>query len=183
MSNRFPISTMHHPRNVKYTVDCHARVIDEFRCSDSAEEISSDLFFARSIYTVQPCDATSVTTRQPLLATHVVLSTFGRHLILFYPSRSLLHLVRSASLLPLGRNSRSNLLSVIPFNSSSHRNGDGKCEFTRQTSLSGSSCARNTSCRLLFVAFRSYSYVVVNDGIKHSRDFRMRTNRETKIFG
>lgn len=182
MSNRFPISTMHHTRNVEYTVDCHTRVIDEFRCSDSAEEISSDLFFARSIYTVQPCDATSVTTRQPLLATHVVLSTFGRHLILFYPSRSLLHLVRSASLLPPGRNSCSNLLPVIPFNSSSHRNGDGKREFATSDS-SGSSCARNTSCRLLFVAFRSYSYVVVNDGIKHSRDFHMRTNRETKMFG
>lgn len=135
MSNRFPISTMHYTRNVEYTVNCHARVIDEFRCSDSAEEISSDLFFARSIYTVQPCDATSVTTWQPLLATHVVLSTFGRHLILFYPSRSLLHLVRSASLLPPGRNSRSNLLPVIPFNSSSHRNGNGKREFATSDSL------------------------------------------------
>lgn len=59
MSNRFPIPSIRHTRNVEYTVDCHSRVIDGFwrrPISAREEEISPYLFFARSIYTVQPCE-------------------------------------------------------------------------------------------------------------------------------
>lgn len=59
MSNRFPIPSIRHTRNVEYTVDCHSRVIDGFwrrPISAREEEISPCLFFARSIYTVQPCE-------------------------------------------------------------------------------------------------------------------------------
>lgn len=51
------------------------------------EEISSYLFFARSIYTVRPCDATSVTAS--LLTTHVVLSAAAPPLNLVLPFENL----------------------------------------------------------------------------------------------
>lgn len=108
-----------------------------------------DLFFARSIYTVQPRDATFVTTagasaRDTRRIVHVrpplnLVSPFEISPLRLLASRS--------TSPPRERKSCSNLLPVIPFNSSSHRNGGRE---TRQSCLSRSSCTRNTTCRLLF---------------------------------
>lgn len=131
------------------------------------EEISSYLFFARSIYTVQPCDATSVTAS--LLTTHVVLSTVPPPLNLVLPFENLslslsfsLSLSVPSVLLPLQVEMVARICwPSVPFNFSSHRNwGDVRRE-SRSTSVAVvKDLVRGETvlCRLLLVFFRDYYY-------------------------
>lgn len=109
------------------------------------EEISSYLFFAPSIYTVRPCDATSVTAS--LLTTHVVLSAAAPplNLVLPFENLSLFFSLRAPPglLPPPSRNARSNLLAVRNrlISLATGTGGTRDTSWQRQSRLSRISCA------------------------------------------
>lgn len=171
MSNRFPVPSIRHTRNVKYTVDCHARVIDGFWCRPMSVQrrksrrtyFSRDRFIQFNLATRHPW--------QPRCSRHTsYCPPFHRHLILFYPSRISLSLSLSFSLslsvpsvlLPLQVEMVARICwPSVPFNFSSHRNwGDVRRE-SRSTSVAVvKDLVRGETvlCRLLLVFFRDYYY-------------------------
>lgn len=145
MSNRFPIPSIRHIRNV----ECHARVIDGFWCRPMSAQrrksrrtyFSRDRFIQFDLATRHPW--------QPRCSRHTsYCPPLHRHLILFYPSRISLSLFFSLRappglLPPPSRNGRSNLLAVRNrlISLATGTGGTRDTSWQRQSRLSRISCA------------------------------------------